>query len=82
MYKINFINNDGTRYDFCEFLPMPGKTVFQSLEDDLYILQELTPVHREWANELKEFGATTFTYHNLEFVHVEMRGDKFLVTDF
>lgn len=82
MYKIHFIKNDGTRYSHYEFASLPGRTVLYSLEENLYILQELTPVHREWATELIEFGTTTFTYHNLEFVHVEMRGDKFIITDF
>lgn len=81
MYKIHCINANGNRYDLCEFGLIGKENLPDKLEEILYIMQELTPVHREWMTELFEFGGTTFTYHNLEYVHVSMGKNVFYVAD-
>lgn len=81
MYKIIFIDKYGKHYDGCEFGLIGNENLPDKLEEVLYIMQELTPVHREWMTELFEFGGTTFTYHNLEYVHVSMEKGVFYVAD-
>ena len=41
------------------------------LEEHLYIMQELTPLHlNEWKQELNKKGYTVFTYHNIDTIEV------------
>ena len=80
--KIHFINVKGETYDQAEFYLIENETIADRLEEVLYIMQEITPLHNEWKTELFQFGSTTFTYHMCEFVHVSKKDDDtFYVVD-
>lgn len=79
MYTIVFMRSNGLPYAFDDFYAFDA---FLELEETLYFDHELTPVSREWKNELLRDHQTQFTYCNMEFVTVKWDGDKiFTVTD-
>lgn len=52
------------------------------LEEQLYILYELTPLTRHsWKRDMTRHGNCLFTYHNLEDVIVVLNGDTITVAD-
>ena len=83
MYKINFIDRNGKRYEFCEFALLPGEDFMDKLEEVLYIMQELVPQHRNWKTDLATAGYCMFTYAGTEIVTVEYdwRGSPIEVRD-
>ena len=79
MYKIHFIDKNNKRYDFCEFGLSVGESLTHKLEEVLYIVQELTPQHRNWKHDLISCGTCLFTYHGMEHVTVEYDGHGSLI---
>ena len=66
-YTIEFYRS-GVLYDLA-IMEVTEKDVLSTLEDTLYILQELTPVKRNWKDSLMTFGAAAFEYcDNIAFV--------------
>lgn len=66
-YTVKFFNLDGERYDFGQFYVNPDcEKLLDKLEEVLYIMEELTPVHRNWKRDLCTDGVALFTYHNAE----------------
>lgn len=45
--------------------------IFLDLDDALYIEEELTPTHRNWREELRIYGSTSFDYHGCDHVLVK-----------
>ena len=83
MYKVHFIDKNGKKYDFCEFALCVGESLTRKLEEVLYIMQELTPQHRNWEQDLIDCGTCLFTYHGVEIVTVEYdwHGSPIVVRD-
>lgn len=83
MYKVIFIDRNNKKYDFCEFALLEGEAMMDKLEEVLYIMQELTPLHRNWKIDLATCGSCLFTYHQTEVVTVEYdwRGSPIEVRD-
>lgn len=53
------------------------------IEEQLYILWELTPLHdRRWWRDLEQFGTTTYTYHNttVDTVNLTREGNTITVS--
>lgn len=61
--------------------PVETASFFKSLEDALYILQELTPKYRNWIPVFRKTNCAVFTYHGTEDVMVEVYGDKVAIHD-
>ena len=83
MYKIKFFNRNGHRYDFCEFGLLPGEEFMDKLAEVLYIMQDLTPQHRDWKIDLATTGICMFISAGNEIVTVEYdwRGSPIEVRD-
>ena len=81
MYKVKFFDNNRNRYDFCEFGLLEGETLYDKLEEVLYIMQELTPQHPNWKLDLTHCGTCLFTYHNIDIVMVSVNGTEISVRD-
>ena len=80
MYKVKFYDNTGKFVEHCEFYVGEDESFLNKLEEVLYIMAELTPVdNRRWKSELATNDWTTFTYHGLEFSHVEYLWNSNLV---
>lgn len=72
-YFVRFIDKAGNKYDWCLFGVSQDETFLDKLEEVLYIMSEITPVHRNWKRDLLEDGKCLFTYHNVEHAVVEWR---------
>lgn len=72
MYKIHFYDKNNKHYDFCEFGLLPGESLNDKLEEVLYIMQELTPQHRNWKMDFAICDTCLFTYHGTETVKVSL----------
>lgn len=72
-YIIRFLDKEGNKYSWCTFYVMPDETFLDKLEEVLFIMSEITPVHRNWKSDLLEDGKCLFTYHNVEHAVVEWR---------
>lgn len=81
MFQMKFFDKSGKRYDFCEFHLIAGESLSDKLEEVLYIMQELTPQHRNWKMDLACGGECLFTYHGLEIVKVSVSGNQITVQD-
>lgn len=81
MFQMKFFNECGERYDFCEFYLIAGESLSDKLEEVLYIMQELTPKHRNWKMDLACCGECLFTYHGVETVKVSTNGNQITVHD-
>ena len=66
MYQVKFIDQKGEQYEYAEFPVVEGQDLYDKLEEVLYIICELTPVHRNWKKDLRENQECLFTYHNCE----------------
>lgn len=71
MHKINFYDNKGQRYEYCEFYILKNETFFDKLEEVLYIMCEITPTHRNWKRDLATDNVCLFDYHRVQTVRVE-----------
>lgn len=81
MFQMKFFDKSGKQYDFCEFHLVAGESLNDKLEEVLYIMQELTPQHRNWKMDLACCGECLFTYHGLEIVKVSVNGNQITVQD-
>ena len=79
-YIIRFLDKEGDKYSWSTFYVMPGETFLDKLEETLYIMSEITPVHRSWKSDLLEDGKCLFTYHNVEHAVVEWNQDERSIT--
>lgn len=80
-FKVHFIDDTGKQFNFCEFSAQENEVMSDALERILYIVSELTPLHRNWKTDLEICGECLFTYHGLQDCVVEFRNDEFFVTD-
>lgn len=73
-FTIDFYDIQGQQTDFCSFYVSLShrESLFNKVEEVLYIMQELTPVKPlTWWRELFNNDFTTyFTYHNVQKVKV------------
>ncbi len=81
MYEIIFLDRNRKKYDRCEFALVAGESLNDKLEEVLYIMQELTPQHRNWKMDLACCGTCLFSYHKTEIVMVSINGTKIEVRD-
>ena len=81
MYKVNFLDKNRKQYDFCEFSLSAGESLYDKLEEVLYIVQELTPQHRNWKMDLSCCGTCLFTYHHTEILMISISGNEITVRD-
>lgn len=67
-YELTFLNTMET------FTITTTDNLLDSIEDNLYIQQELTPCANRctWESQFMQGEKVKFTYHNCEFVHVWM----------
>lgn len=76
-YTVKFFNKAGDRYDLAQFYIDPNhEKLLDRLEEVLYIMQELTPVHRSWKRDLTTDCVCLFTYHNVEHYTVSYDWDN------
>lgn len=58
------------------------KSFLDFLEEQLYVLYELTPITRQsWRDDMARYGNCLFTYHGLEDVVVALKDDTIIVAD-
>ena len=69
-FQIKFFNKNRVNYDNFEFSVGEDDDLLEALEDHLYILQELTPVHPNWKKDLALCDSCLFTYLHVEHVMV------------
>lgn len=82
MYQVNFYNNKNERVEFCHFFVSEGESLFDKLEEVLFIMSELTPCARSWKNELAKNNRCFYTFHDVESVRIDWDGkDTFTATD-
>ena len=79
-YVIRFLDKGGNKYGWSTFYVLESETFFDKLEETLYVMQEMTPVHRNWKSDLLEDGKCLFTYHNAEHAVVEWNQDERSIT--
>lgn len=76
-YTVKFFSKDDQRHDFAQFyVDLDHESFLDRLEEVLYIMQELTPVHRNWKRDLATDGVCLFTYHNAELCTVSYDWDN------
>ncbi len=80
-FQIKFFDKNRVNYSNFEFSVREDDDLLKVLEDHLYILQELTPVHPNWKRDLILDGACLFTYHNIEHMVLVSNGTVFKVYD-
>lgn len=81
MFTVKFFDKNRKQCDYCEFALIPDENLYDKLEEVLYIMQELTPQHRNWKRDLFACGTCLFTYHNVEFAMVTVNGSEISVRD-
>lgn len=72
-YMVNFLDKKGDRESCCVFCTTESEDFFDKLEETLYAMDEITPVHRHWKRDLRKNRRCLFTYHNVEYAVVEWR---------
>lgn len=80
-FQIKFFDKDSANYSNFEFSVREDDDLLKVLEDHLYILQELTPVHPDWKRDLILYNGCLFTYHNIEYMVLVANGTVFKVYD-
>lgn len=79
-YFVRFLDKGGNKYGWSTFYVLESGTFFDKLEETLYVVQELTPVHNNWKRDLRENGRCLFTYHIVEYAVVEWNQDERSIT--
>ena len=79
-YMINFLDKKGDRESWCVFCTTESENFFDKLEETLYVMDEITPVHKNWKRDLRENGRCLFTYHIVEYAVVEWNQDERSIT--
>lgn len=82
MYQFRLYNGKAfsDRYKACHDEEI--ETFLNFLEEQLYILYELTPLTtRAWKQDFARYSNCVFTYHGLEEVIVALNGDIITVAD-
>lgn len=80
-FQIKFFDKNRVNYSNFEFSVREDDDLLKVLENHLYILQELTPVHPNWKRDLILDNGCLFTYHNIEHMMLVTSGTVFKVYD-
>ena len=83
VYFINAFDINHKQVDYAEMFISKEENFFDKLEETLYILQELTPTHRNWKKDLEFDGQCLFDYHKCQtvIVTVEHKSGNIILQD-